>query len=109
MLLTESELGALPELLSQENEDDPIIHIKLEDPARTWACYIAEGGRKDMYYEVFALFVGKYGYNWGQLPLPSIEADLQRSGINAAADHNFTPQRSSTLTGLKRRGNLRSQ
>ena len=72
MLLNETELDSLPPLLSQENEEDPVIHIKLEAPDRHWACYIAEGGAKYPGYEVFALFVGRYGSNWAQLPLTKI-------------------------------------
>jgi hypothetical protein len=83
MLLSTKELSSLPALYSQENEEDPVIHVKIAAPARSWACYIAEGGVKGHNYEVFALFVGKYGCNWGQLPLASIEQDLREAGIDA--------------------------
>jgi len=102
MLLSESQLKSLPALYSQEGEEDPVIHIKLVASDRRWACYIAEAGRKNMGYEVFGLFVGKYGQNWGQLPLQAIEEDLREVGIDATPERNFQPARSSVLTGFTR-------
>lgn len=106
MLLSESELTSLPGLYSQENEEDPVIHAKLSASDQEWACYIAEAGRRGTEYEIFGLFVGKYGHNWAQLPLTIIEQDLRETGVHAALDRSFRPDRSSSLTGLKRRGSL---
>ena len=106
MLLSESQLSSLPALYSQEGEEDPVIHLKLVVPGRDWACYIAEAGRKGSAYEVFGLFVGKYGHNWGQLPLQTIEEDLREVGVDAIPEKDFRPARSSVLTGLTRRSAL---
>jgi hypothetical protein len=105
MLLDITERNLLPPLYSQEKEEDPVIHVKIEDPERNWACYIAEGGLTYKEYEVFALFVGRYGSRWGQVPVSVIEKDLLDAGISAESAQDFTPARISSL-GLKKRGGL---
>jgi hypothetical protein len=98
-LLTSAALRRLPALYRQKNTPDPLIYAKLSATNNKWQCYIAEGGRKGVEYEVFALFVGRYGHNWAQVPLRIIEKDISDSKMVVTQDVEFRPKRTSALVG----------
>jgi hypothetical protein len=65
-LLTKEIQQSLPALYSQENEKDPIVHVKYFDPTGSWTWYATEGGeREDGDFEFFGLVIGfesEFGY-----------------------------------------------
>jgi hypothetical protein len=94
---TQAALRRLPPLYRQSKTKDPLIYVKISTKDKGWSCYIAEGGRSETDYEVFALLVGKYGHQWAQVPLSSIQG--KRSNTNV--DVIEKPTRVSRLLGLK--------
>lgn len=89
-------------LYSQEAEEDPLIFAKISTPDEKWQCYIAEAGTQKGEFEIFALFVDRYGHNWAQLPLRVLEEDIRNANFHVRVESSLEPQRISELTGLKR-------
>lgn len=98
-LLSREARKRLPALYRQSNSSDPLIYAQLSAKNEPWNCYIAEGGRKGSDYEIFALFVGKHGHNWAQVPLRVIEMDVTASQLDVSLATGFKPKRVSNLVG----------
>jgi hypothetical protein len=94
-------LDALPPLYSQEDQEDPIVHVKLSTPNDIWAAYLVEGKKRGDDYIVFGLFISA-SKTWGQVSFRKLEEALQSEGLSLIQDHDFTPAPLSQVTGLKR-------
>jgi len=46
-LLTKEIISKLPKLYSQENVEDPVVHIKFFTPDSGWTWYITEGSEQE--------------------------------------------------------------
>ena len=107
MLITPELLDKLPALYTQEDEDDPMIHVVLESKDKMWRCFVAEASKQDDDIQLFGFFSSrKYGSNWAQLSVREIECDLQDAGMNEIDVIPATdPKRASKMKdGMPRRG-----
>jgi hypothetical protein len=88
-LLPVSVRAALPPLYAADNEDDPIVRVKLFAPFSSWTWYVLEGGLSPANgrYTLFALvhgFEDELGYAdleeiaalSGPIGMPMVERDL---------------------------------
>lgn len=78
---TQATLRKLPPLYRQSKTSDPLIYVKISTKDDGWSCYIAEGGKGETDYEVFALLVGKYGHQWVQAPLRVIQGNSSNTNV----------------------------
>ena len=46
-LLTQEIIQKLPKLYSQENEEDPVVHLKMFTPDSGWTWFILEGDEQE--------------------------------------------------------------
>ena len=95
-------LATLPPLYSQEEEEDPIITVKLTSDDDAWVGYLIEGERRENDFVVFGLFIGD-GTAWGQIPVSRLAQGLEDEGLRVHTDRSFQPTRLSAATGLTRR------
>jgi hypothetical protein len=98
-LISQTALKKVPGLYKQDKTRDPLISATISAADQGWQCYIAEAGRKGKRYEVFALFVGKHGHNWAQVPIQVIEQDLSLAHMVVRWNVLQKPARVSALAG----------
>ena len=110
-LLTKEIMKKIPSIYSQENETDPIIHVKFFFPAGNWTWYATEASAKvmregslaevalselregekfeDVYF--FGMVVGQAA-EWGEFALSQLE-EVNVAGLKVERDLHFEPQR----------------
>ena len=95
-LLTEKQLSELPDLYSQENEENPTCYIKLFTPDNIWSWYIMELSKEDK--------VTCFGYiqesELGYFNLNELEGIRGSLGLAIEVDISFTPTPLSVVKDL---------
>ena len=81
---------ALPPLYAQENQKDPVVHLKLFTPDSNWTWYVTEGSEKEGDFIFFGYVVG-FEKEWGYFALSELEAARGPLGLAVERDLYFTP------------------
>ena len=98
-LLTDELWAQLPTLYAQENEKDPIIHVKFFTPSWTdWTWFLTEESQaqEDDDFICFGCVIGLEG-EWGYFSLREIESVRGPAGLTIERDLYFTPRRKSEI------------
>ncbi len=93
-LLTKKDLARLPDLYSQETEEDPIVYVKLFHPLSNWEWYIMEIDKtsKELCYGYVKGLENELGYfNLAELK------EVKIYGLGIERDRYFKPVRLSKL------------
>lgn len=98
-LLTQQQLSEIPDLYSQEDEKDPLCHIKLFTPDSNWSWYIIELSQEDK-TTCFGYVKGLEN-ELGYFSLAELEDVKGPLGLTVERDTSFTP----TLLSEVKRGN----
>jgi len=107
-LLTKEILNRLPPLYSQENNPDPIVHVKFFDPTGSWTWYVIEGspegnteGSPDEWNFIFFGLVRGFEDELGYFSLNELKSIKGKLGLGIERDMHFTPK---PLSQIQRRG-----
>ena len=95
-LLSEELRTLLPTLYAQENEKDPIIHVKFFTPWTSWTWFVTEGSQEDDDFIFFGYVVG-FEAEWGYFSLRELESVRGPCGLTIERDLYFTPKRRSEI------------
>ena len=95
-LLTDKLRAGLPPLYAQENEKDPLVHIKLFTPWTGWTWYITEGSPEGDDFIFFGYVIG-LEKEWGYSSLRELESVRGPGGLKIERDLYFTPKRKSEI------------
>lgn len=98
-LLTKQQLSEIPDLYSQEDEKDPLCHIRLVTPDSNWSWYIIELSQEDK-TTCFGYVKGLEN-ELGYFSLAELEDVKGPLGLAVESDISFTP----TLLSEVKRGN----
>jgi Protein of unknown function (DUF2958) len=99
-LLTDELRVQLPTLYAQENEKDPIIHVKFFTPWTGWTWFVTEGSQA---YDDFIFFGYVIGLEaeWGYFSLRELESVMGPAGLTIERDLCFTPKRKSEIPDFR--------
>lgn len=86
MLLKIKEFEKLPPLYSQENVDDPTVHLKLFTPLSNFTWYITEGSAEGEDFILYAFTIAAFA-EWGYVSLNELKA----LGPLVERDRGFEP------------------
>ncbi len=84
----------LPTLYAQENEKDPMVHIKYFDPTGSWTWYVLEGEEVDNDFLFFGFVIGheaELGYFRLSDLLTAKRGIRGLTGLPIERDLTFTP------------------
>lgn len=90
-LLTKEILSKLPPLYSQENNPDPIVHVKFFDPTGSWTWYATEGSPEEDDFIFFGLVIG-FEAELGNFSLNELKSIKGKFGLGIERDMHFTPK-----------------
>jgi len=90
-LLTKEILSKLPPLYSQENNPDPIVHVKFFDPTGSWTWYGIEGSQEEDDFIFFGLVQG-FEEELGNFSLNELKSVRGKFGLRIERDMYFTPK-----------------
>ena len=96
-LLTKALREQIPALYSTEDEEDPLLYVKLFTPDSSWTWYIAEWDGSDI---CFGLAAGHY-VELGYFSLRELESVRGPWGLPVERDTGFKPTQ---LSVVKRQG-----
>ena len=92
-LMTKEIAASLPPIYSQEQNSDPIVHVKFFSPYSGWTWLITEGDKEGDDYRLFGLVKG-FETELGYVMLSELESATIRKLGNIPAverDLHFTP------------------
>jgi hypothetical protein len=98
-LLTDELRASLPALYAQENEKDPIVHIKFFTPWTGWTWYATEGQQEGEDFIFFGYVIG-LEKEWGYFSLNELESVKGPGGLTIERDLYFTPKRRSEIKDI---------
>lgn len=90
---------SLPPLYSQENVDDPIVHIKFFTPDSNWTWYVTEGSPDEDDFRFFGYVVG-FEEEWGYFLLSDLASARGPMNLQIERDLYFTPVPISKIDGI---------
>ena len=96
ILLTDELRAQLPTLYAQENEKDPIIHVKFFTPWTGWTWFVTEGSQEEDDFIFFGYVIGLEA-EWGYFSLCELESVRGPAGLTIERDLYFTPKRKSEI------------
>jgi DUF2958 family protein len=99
-LLTDELRTQLPALYAQENEKDPMVHLKFFTPWTGWTWYITEGSAEGDDFIFFGYVIGLEN-EWGYSSLKELESIKGPGGLTIERDLHFTPARRSEIKEIK--------
>src|SRR5262245_43368834 len=91
-LLTKKLLATLPPLYSQEEEKDPVVHVKFFTPDGGWTWYATEGSPEGDDFIFFGFVVGPFP-EWGNFSLNELKSVRGALGLPVERDLYFEPAR----------------
>lgn len=101
MQLLPLELRAqLPQLYTQETEQDPVVYLKFFTPNSNWTWYVTEGEATDSDVRFFGFMVG-LEKEWGYFMLSELETAKGPLGLPIERDLHFAPQPFSKIKRLE--------
>jgi hypothetical protein len=89
-LLTKEILNRLPPLYSQENNPDPIVHVKFFDPTGSWTWFAYEGSQEGDDFIFFGLVKG-FEDELGNFSLNELAKFRGKFGLGIERDRYFKP------------------
>jgi hypothetical protein len=89
-LLTKEILNRLPPLYSQENNPDPIVHVKFFDPTGSWTWFAYEGSQEGDDFIFFGLVKGLED-ELGNFSLNELTKFRGKFGLGIERDRYFKP------------------
>jgi hypothetical protein len=89
-LLTEELRAQLPSLYSQENNKDPIVHVKFFSPWSNWTWFATEGEQDEDDFRFFGYVCG-HEEEWGYFVLSEMEEVRGPAGLTIERDLHFKP------------------
>ncbi len=89
-LLTDALRKQLPPLYTQEQEPNPMVHIKFFLPGSSWTWYVTEGEPEGDDYLLFGFVFGFEG-EWGYFTLRELEQVRNQMKLPVERDEHFTP------------------
>jgi hypothetical protein len=95
-LLTDELRASLPALYAQENEKDPMVHLKFFTPWTGWTWYITEGSPEGDDFIFFGYVIGQEK-EWGYTSLNELESVRGPGGLKIERDLYFTQKRKSEI------------
>ena len=95
-LLTAELRKSLPPLYAQEENKDPVIHLKFFTPDAQWTWYVTEGSEEEGDFIFFGYVVG-FEKEWGYFTLSELEAARGPLGLAVERDLYFTATPFSTI------------
>ena len=95
-LLTQEILKSIPPLRGQENESDPIVHVKFFTPWSNWTWYATEYDPEERLF--FGWVVG-FEKELGYFSLDELESVKGQFGLKIERDIHFKPTRLSVIKG----------
>jgi hypothetical protein len=98
-LLTDELRASLPVLYAQENEKDPIVHLKFFTPWTGWTWYATEGQQEGEDFIFFGYVIG-LEKEWGYFSLNELESVRGPGGLTIERDLYFTPKRKSEIKDI---------
>ena len=99
-LLTDELRQSLPALYAQENEKDPMVHLKFFTPWTGWTWYITEGSPEGDDFIFFGYVIGQER-EWGYVSLNELESVRGPGGLRIERDLYFKPKRRSEIKDIK--------
>jgi hypothetical protein len=90
-LLTEEIKATIPKLYSQEEVEDPIVHVKFFCPWNNWTWYATEGEEDEGDFRFFGLVKG-HEQEFGYFVLSELESVKGPFGLGIERDLYFSPQ-----------------
>lgn len=87
-LLTKEILKRIPKLYSQENIDDPIIHVKFFTPWANWTWFATEFDGKDTFFG----YVMGLDKEMGYFSLNELQSVKGPFGLGIERDMHFSPR-----------------
>jgi hypothetical protein len=89
-LLTKEIRARLPALGSQENAEDPVVHVKFFTPDAGWTWYATEGSPDGNDF-VFFGYVRGIEAEWGNFSLAELQTVRGKLGLPVERDLHFRP------------------
>ena len=89
-LLTEELRQRLPPLYAQEQNPDPIVHVKFFTPDSSWTWYATEGSPEDDDFIFFGYVIGQEK-EWGYFSLSALKSSRGPLGLPIERDLYFHP------------------
>lgn len=90
-LLTSEIEASIPKLYSQEQIDDPTVHVKFFDPSGSWTWFATEGERQEDGDFLFFGRVDGFEKEFGYFSLRELESVKGRFGLGIERDLWFKP------------------
>ena len=89
-LLTAALRESLPALYSQENNNDPTVHLKFFTPDSDWTWFATEGGQRDDDFLFFGYVCG-FEEEWGYFVLSELASIGGQGRLPIERDVHFRP------------------
>jgi hypothetical protein len=93
--------NTLPKLYSQENTEDPIVHVKFFTPWTSWTWFATEGEQQGEDFTFFGYVIG-HEKEWGYFSLNELSSVKGPAGLKIERDIYFTPKPKSQVTEIAR-------
>ena len=90
---------AMPDLGDTSEESDPLLRVKLFDPAGSWTWYLSEFDGEDEAFGYVQGFENEFGY----ISLNELALVRGRMGLPIERDLHWTPKRLSEIQAKERR------
>lgn len=91
---------SLPKLYSQEQTEDPIVHLKLFCPWNQWTWFITEGEQQGEDFIFFCYVIG-HEQEWGYSSLNELSSVTGPMGLKIERDIHFSPKPRSQVSEIK--------
>jgi len=101
-LLPEEVRKRLPPLYSQEEIQDPVVHVKFFTPDSNWTWYATEGSEQDDDFMFFGYVIG-LEKEWGYFVLSELQAAKGPLGLPIERDLYFEPKPMSRVLASEHR------
>lgn len=86
----------LPPLYSQDESEDPIVHVKFFCPWDKWTWFATEGEEQNGDFMFFGYVIGDER-EWGDFSLCELQSVKGPLGLKIERDIHFTPKRKSQI------------
>ena len=101
-LLTKKLRSILPPLYSQENDKNPVVHVKFFTPDASWTWYVTEGSPEGDDFIFFGYVIG-LEREWGYFALSELESVSGPLGLPIERDLYFESKVFSRVMGEEER------
>jgi hypothetical protein len=92
--------NALPPLYAQEQEKDPIVHLKLFCPWNQWIWFATEGQQQGNDFICFGYVIGQER-EWGYFSINELRSVTGPFGLKIERDIHFSPKPKSQVSEIR--------